>query len=83
LKKDLRVARHIGRAELRVEDDIKDVLRELKEAKAVEISHDDLNEVLKEIKVPANQLVTEGSRYVGGLRKQLKSIRTEVKVAEK
>tara|TARA_Y100000310_G_scaffold317318_1_gene370081 strand:+ start:1358 stop:2902 length:1545 start_codon:yes stop_codon:yes gene_type:complete len=83
LKKDLRVARYIGRAELRVEHDIQDVLEELKGAKAVEISASDLHEVLKEIEVPANQLVTEGSQYVGGLRKQLKSIRTDAKVAEK
>src|SRR3989338_3959656 len=76
LKKDLRVARYIGRAEGRVEHDIRNVLDDLEEAKATKISSEAFNDLIKEIEIPSNELVNEGSRYVGGLRKQLKSIRT-------
>ena len=83
LKKDLRVARYIGRAERRVERNIRDVLDDLEEAKSTGISSAKFNDLMKEIEVPSNQLVNEGSRYVGRLGKQLKSIRTDVKIAEK
>lgn len=83
LKKDLRVARYIGRAEWRVEHNIKNVLEDLEKAKSTEISPDEFNDLIKEIEIPANKLINEGSRYVGGLRSQLKSIRTDAKVAEK
>lgn len=83
LRKDLRVIRYIGRAESRVEKDIEDVLDDLEKAKSSEIPSDDFNNLIKEIKIPANKLVSEGSRYVGVLRNQLKSIITNTKVAEK
>ena len=83
LKKDRKVVRYATKAEARVERDVKDVLTELKEGKKVKISSTDLSNVIKELEIPANKLVGEGSRYVGTLRKQLKSIRTDVAIAKK
>jgi hypothetical protein len=83
LKKDRKIVRYIGRAERRLEKDVKDIVEEIKEAKKTEISEDRVMELLDQIEIPANQLVKEGSLYVGALKEQLNSIRTNVRLEEK
>lgn len=83
LKKDLRVVRYIGRAERRAEKDIKDILEEIKKAEKEETTHEKLGKIFKEIEVPAAQLLKEGSLYVGNLRGQIKTIRTDAALAKK
>lgn len=83
LKKDRKVIRYIGRAERRLEKDVKDVVEDIKESKKTEISEDRVQKLLDEIEIPAAQLVKEGSLYVGALKEQLNSIRTNVRVENK
>ncbi len=83
LKKDVQVVRYIGRAERRVEGDVKDIIEQLESAKAEKISSDEFDQLLQELEVPAHQLVRDGSLYVGKLREQLQTLRTDTAIAEK
>ena len=68
LSKDIRVVRYVGRAERRVEGDVQNVIKELKEARQKTVSHDQIDKLLQEIEVPAAELLREGSIYVGNLK---------------
>ncbi|MCK4589604.1 MAG: hypothetical protein KAT77_04115 [Nanoarchaeota archaeon] len=83
LKKDRRVVRYIGRAERRVEGDIKEITQELETAKKETLTQEKFDDLLKEIEVPAHQLLKEGSLYVGNLRKQLNTILIDVQLGIK
>lgn len=83
LKKDIRVVRFIGRSERRVEKDILDIIKEIKKGRREETSPENVQELFQEVEIPANQLVKEGSLYVGKLKEQLDSIRTSVRLEEK
>lgn len=76
LKKDIKVIRYIGGAERRLQDDVSDIIEEIKKSKKKGIS-------LNEIEVPAAKLLKEGSIYVGNLKDQLNTIRTSVRLQEK
>jgi hypothetical protein len=83
LRKDRKVVRYIGRAERRLEKDVNDIVEDIKEAKKIEISESRVKQLLNEIEIPANQLVKEGSQYLGSLKQQLSSIRTDVEIEQK
>jgi|SRR3989344_410513 len=83
LKKDIMVVRFIGKSEKRAERDVLTILEKIKEERKKTTSPEKLNKLLLEIEFPANQLVKEGSLYVGRLKEQLNSIRTNVALEEK
>ena len=83
LKKDLRVIRFIGKSERRAGRDIQDIIQKIKKDRQKEILPENVKKLLDEVEIPANQLLKEGSLYVGKLKEQLNSIRTRVVLEEK
>jgi hypothetical protein len=83
LKKDLKVVRYVGKAGGRLELDVKDVIKQLREKRKISSSPKKIGKVLDEIEIPSRELIGEGSLYVGNLKKQLKSIRSHVQVEKK
>jgi len=83
LQKDVTVLRYISRAEKQVERDVEAVVKTIKKQRGETTSIANVNKLLSEIEVPAHQLLLNGSRYVGQLRKQLESICTTVQINQK
>ncbi len=83
LQKDKRVIRYIGKSERRLESDIKDIIKQLEKDKEVNIKTGKLKTIITELTVPANELISKGSLYVGDLKKRLKKMRTDAAIAKK
>ena len=83
LAKDGRVIKFIQRAEERVDKDIRAILNEMHAASFQSISAPEVKALLDQIKIPADKLLLEGARYVGELRQQLNTIRTNVDIEKK
>jgi hypothetical protein len=82
-KKGYRDTRNIGRAERIVEEDVVKEIETLRQARKEKIDVRDVNKLLEEVEIPANELLKNGSMYLGSLRKQLKSIRSKAAINRK
>ena len=83
LKKDKRVIRYIGKSERRLESDVQDIIKQLEKDKEINIKNSKLKTIITELTIPANELISKGSLYVGDLKKRLKKMRTDTAIAEK
>lgn len=75
--------RRIGKSERIVERDVEKVIKQLREGRGKSSSPEKVDKLLKEINIPAGELLKNGSIYVGSLRKQLKEIRSKAALERK